>query len=163
MTVAPTQGKSHWIASKPPVLIFDVNETLIDIDPMTPLFKRVFADERVLREWFGHLVMYSMTLAGGCGHPRSEQVRARRCRRGAEARARHGYRPTPKRNEPRRHHDPAGTHGAVPQELDPYDVPADEPATPASYAARTAVEISVEYVAGGVPLPETPPFLGPDC
>jgi 2-haloacid dehalogenase len=46
----------------PSVLIFDVNETLIDIDSMSPLFKRVFGDERVLREWFGHLIMYSMTL-----------------------------------------------------------------------------------------------------
>jgi hypothetical protein len=41
-------------------------------------------------------------------------------------------------------------------------VPADEPATPAGYAARTAVEISVEYVAGGAPLPEMPLFLRPD-
>jgi 2-haloacid dehalogenase len=39
-----------------------VNETLIDIEAMNPLFKRVFGDERVLREWFGQLVMYSMTL-----------------------------------------------------------------------------------------------------
>ena len=29
---------------------------------MTPLFQRVFGDERVLREWLGHLFLYSMTL-----------------------------------------------------------------------------------------------------
>jgi 2-haloacid dehalogenase len=52
---------------RPSVLIFDVNETLLDTESMHPLFKRVFGDERVLREWFGQLVMYSMTLAL-CGH-----------------------------------------------------------------------------------------------
>jgi 2-haloacid dehalogenase len=53
---------AQWIGGKPSVLIFDVNETLLDFESMNPLFKRVFGDERVLREWFGHLIMYSMTL-----------------------------------------------------------------------------------------------------
>jgi 2-haloacid dehalogenase len=44
----------------PSVLVFDVNETLIDIESIAPLFKELFDDERVLREWFGQLVMYSM-------------------------------------------------------------------------------------------------------
>jgi 2-haloacid dehalogenase len=44
----------------PSVLVFDVNETLIDIDSLAPLFGEWFGDERVLREWFGQLVMYSM-------------------------------------------------------------------------------------------------------
>jgi 2-haloacid dehalogenase len=56
------QTSAQWIGGKPSVLIFDVNETLIDFGSMSPLFKRVFGDERVLREWFGHLIMYSMTL-----------------------------------------------------------------------------------------------------
>lgn len=47
---------------RPTVLVFDVNETLIDIDSLTPHFDSVFGDARVLREWFGHLIMYSMTL-----------------------------------------------------------------------------------------------------
>jgi 2-haloacid dehalogenase len=48
------------------VLVFDVNETLIDIESIAPLFGELFGDERVLRDWFGQLVMYSMTatLAG---------------------------------------------------------------------------------------------------
>jgi 2-haloacid dehalogenase len=50
-------------AGKPSVLIFDVNETLIDLESMSPLFERIFGDKRVLREWFGQLIMYSMTLA----------------------------------------------------------------------------------------------------
>ncbi|KIF78451.1 haloacid dehalogenase [Streptomyces sp. 150FB] len=44
------------------MLVFDVNETLIDFESMSPLFERLFGDKRVLREWFGHLVMYSMTV-----------------------------------------------------------------------------------------------------
>jgi hypothetical protein len=73
MTVAPEHGESYsnpmdrrtnaqWIGGKPSVLIFDVNETLIDFESMNPLFKRVFGDERVQREWLGHLILYSMTL-----------------------------------------------------------------------------------------------------
>jgi 2-haloacid dehalogenase len=48
-------------ARTPSVLVFDVNETLIDIDSIAPLFGELFGDRRVLREWFGQLVMYSMT------------------------------------------------------------------------------------------------------
>ena len=54
------------MAAKPLVLVFDVNETLVDIHWIAPLFGELFGDERMLREWFGQLVMYSMTatLAG---------------------------------------------------------------------------------------------------
>jgi 2-haloacid dehalogenase len=50
----------------PSVLVFDVNETLIDIDSMAPLFERIFGDPQAMREWFNQLVLYSMTatLAG---------------------------------------------------------------------------------------------------
>ncbi|AAZ19244.1 probable Haloacid dehalogenase, type II [Psychrobacter arcticus 273-4] len=49
-----------------PILVFDVNETLLDIDTLTPLFTRLFGDENRLREWFAQLVLYSqtMTLSG---------------------------------------------------------------------------------------------------
>jgi 2-haloacid dehalogenase len=47
--------------ANPSVLVFDVNETLLDIDSMAPLFERLFGDPQVLREWFGQLVTYSMT------------------------------------------------------------------------------------------------------
>jgi 2-haloacid dehalogenase len=53
---------AQWNGGKPSVLIFDVNETLIDVESMNPLFKHVFGDESVLREWFGQLILYSMTL-----------------------------------------------------------------------------------------------------
>lgn len=44
----------------PSVLVFDVNETLLDIESMAPLFDRIFGDRGVLREWFNQLVLYSM-------------------------------------------------------------------------------------------------------
>ena len=50
----------------PSTMVFDVNETLLDIEYLMPVFERVFGDRRVLREWFGQLVLYSgaITLAG---------------------------------------------------------------------------------------------------
>lgn len=45
----------------PSILVFDVNETLLDIGSLAPVFGEWFGDERVLREWFAQLVMYSMT------------------------------------------------------------------------------------------------------
>jgi 2-haloacid dehalogenase len=46
----------------PKVLIFDVNETLLDINSLEPLFSRLFGDKHVLREWFAQLVLYSQAL-----------------------------------------------------------------------------------------------------
>jgi 2-haloacid dehalogenase len=50
----------------PSILVFDVNETLIDIDSIAPLFERIFGDKKVLREWFNALILYSdaVTLSG---------------------------------------------------------------------------------------------------
>ncbi|TMS51376.1 HAD family hydrolase [Mycobacterium sp. DBP42] len=47
---------------RPGVLVFDVNETLIDIESLQPHFERMFSDSQVLREWFNQLVMYSMAI-----------------------------------------------------------------------------------------------------
>jgi 2-haloacid dehalogenase len=44
------------------VLVFDVNETLLDIESLNSHFERIFGDAAVLRTWFGELVTYSMTL-----------------------------------------------------------------------------------------------------
>jgi 2-haloacid dehalogenase len=50
----------------PSICVFDVNETLLDIESITPLFQRLFGDRKVLREWFGQLILYSdaITLSG---------------------------------------------------------------------------------------------------
>ncbi|RMJ03848.1 Haloacetate dehalogenase H-2 [Marinobacter litoralis] len=49
-----------------PIIVFDVNETLLDITTLEPLFERMFGDSGILREWFAQLVLYSqtMTLSG---------------------------------------------------------------------------------------------------
>jgi 2-haloacid dehalogenase len=57
-----TEDGSEWLGDEPAVLVFDVNETLIDVNSLNFLFERIFNDQRVMREWLGHLVMYSMTI-----------------------------------------------------------------------------------------------------
>src|SRR5262245_16721451 len=54
------------IAVVPSICVFDVNETLLDIECIAPLFQRLFGDSKVLREWFGQLILYSnvITLSG---------------------------------------------------------------------------------------------------
>lgn len=47
---------------RPGVIVFDVNEKLIDIGSLHPIFDRVFGSEKRMREWFSQVVMYSMTL-----------------------------------------------------------------------------------------------------
>jgi 2-haloacid dehalogenase len=50
----------------PSICMFDVNETLLDIEFIAPLFERLFGDSRIMREWFGELILYSeaITLSG---------------------------------------------------------------------------------------------------
>ena len=43
-------------------IVFDVNETLLDISTLEPFFKRVFGNAAVLREWFAELILYSQTV-----------------------------------------------------------------------------------------------------
>jgi 2-haloacid dehalogenase len=60
-SAAAGSAESWPLPAQPSVLVFDVNETLIDFESMTPLFERVLGDPRAMREWLGHLIMYSMT------------------------------------------------------------------------------------------------------
>lgn len=56
-----------------PIIVFDVNETLLDITTLEPLFERIFNDKAVLREWFAQLVLYSQTMTlSGLYQPFSE-------------------------------------------------------------------------------------------
>ena len=48
--------------TRPPTLIFDVNETLLDIDVLVPLFDRLFAGKATMRDWFAQLILYSEAL-----------------------------------------------------------------------------------------------------
>jgi len=42
-----------------PLIVFDVNETLLDLANVAPVFERIFGDESVLRLWFADLILYS--------------------------------------------------------------------------------------------------------
>lgn len=50
----------------PRILVFDVNETLLDLGALEPHFERVFGDKAVLREWFNQVIQFAeaLTLAG---------------------------------------------------------------------------------------------------
>ena len=50
----------------PRVIVFDVNETLLDVEALKPHFARAFGDELVMREWFSTVLLYSevASLAG---------------------------------------------------------------------------------------------------
>jgi 2-haloacid dehalogenase len=52
--------------SEQPIIVFDVNETLLDLDALHPTFDRIFGDPAALRLWFANLITYSeaLTLAG---------------------------------------------------------------------------------------------------
>lgn len=58
-TLKETDAKSF---KSPSILVFDVNETLLDITTLEPLFERVFGDAAVMREWFAQLILYSQAL-----------------------------------------------------------------------------------------------------
>jgi 2-haloacid dehalogenase len=54
------------VPAAPSIFVFDVNETLLDIEFLKPIFERVFGDRETLREWFNQLILYSnaITLSG---------------------------------------------------------------------------------------------------
>jgi 2-haloacid dehalogenase len=49
-----------------PLIVFDVNETLLDLETVEPVFQRIFGDRDAMRLWFANLILYSeaLTLAG---------------------------------------------------------------------------------------------------
>src|SRR5262252_1224952 len=64
-----TEGREdQTVLSEPgrPVIVFDVNETLLNLDALRPTFDRIFNDPAAMRLWFAGLITYSeaLTLAG---------------------------------------------------------------------------------------------------
>ena len=56
--------------AKLPLIVFDVNETLLDLETMDPIFARIFGDRSAMRLWFANLIMYSAALTvAGCYVP----------------------------------------------------------------------------------------------
>src|SRR5580698_3318730 len=49
-----------------PLIVFDVNETLLDLETMEPTFQRIFGEKSAMRLWFADLILYSaaLTVAG---------------------------------------------------------------------------------------------------
>ena len=49
-----------------PIVVFDVNETLLNLDALRPTFDRIFNDPAAMRLWFANLITYSeaLTLSG---------------------------------------------------------------------------------------------------
>jgi len=53
-----------------PLVVFDVNETLLDLLTMEPTFERIFGDKGAMRLWFASFIMYSAALTvAGCYVP----------------------------------------------------------------------------------------------
>ena len=59
--VSKDQGRPA--AQGKPVLVFDVNETLLDIDVLNPIFDRIFGVPGRMREWFAQLILYSQSIS----------------------------------------------------------------------------------------------------
>ena len=54
----------------PPLVVFDVNETLLDLQTMQPTFERIFGEKSAMRLWFANLILYSAALTvAGCYVP----------------------------------------------------------------------------------------------
>ena len=53
-------------STRPSVIVFDVNETLLDLEALAPLFARLFGQAATMREWFAQTILYAeaVTLAG---------------------------------------------------------------------------------------------------
>jgi 2-haloacid dehalogenase len=45
-----------------PLIVFDVNETLLDLETMAPTFERIFDDKTAMRLWFANFILYSAAL-----------------------------------------------------------------------------------------------------
>ena len=45
-----------------PLIVFDVNETLLDLQTLEPTFERIFGRKSDMRLWFSNLVLYSLAL-----------------------------------------------------------------------------------------------------
>jgi len=53
-----------------PLIVFDVNETLLDLATMEPTFERIFGGKGAMRLWLANLIMYSAALTvAGCYVP----------------------------------------------------------------------------------------------
>jgi 2-haloacid dehalogenase len=57
----PTLVWAQTLDGAPSVLVFDVGESLLDLEALRPFFQRAFGDGAVVDEWFGETILYSET------------------------------------------------------------------------------------------------------
>jgi 2-haloacid dehalogenase len=50
------------MTAKKPLVVFDVNETLLDLESVSPVFERIFGEKLAMRLWFADLILYSEAL-----------------------------------------------------------------------------------------------------
>ena len=55
----PRVVRAQALDRLPSVLVFDVAETLLDLQALRPLFQRVFGDGDLIDQWFGETILYS--------------------------------------------------------------------------------------------------------
>jgi 2-haloacid dehalogenase len=55
----PPLVRAQALDRPPSVLIFDVAESLLDLQALRPLFQRIFGDGAMVDEWFGETILYS--------------------------------------------------------------------------------------------------------
>jgi hypothetical protein len=56
--VSPTQLQAQALDRPPKVLVFDVAESLLDLQALRPQFQRMFGDGAIVDEWFGETILY---------------------------------------------------------------------------------------------------------
>ena len=59
--LSPTSVHAQKLDRPPSILVFDVAESLFDLQMLRPLFQRVFGDEAMVDKWFGETILYSET------------------------------------------------------------------------------------------------------
>ena len=59
-------GSQVGATARQRIMVFDVNETLLDVGALAPQFQRTFGNGGVAQEWFSNVVLYSQvaTIAG---------------------------------------------------------------------------------------------------
>lgn len=55
----PPLVRAQALDRPPNVLVFDVTESLLDLQALRPLFQRIFGDGAMVDEWFGETILYS--------------------------------------------------------------------------------------------------------
>jgi 2-haloacid dehalogenase len=56
---SPALARAQALDRAPSVLVFDIAESLLDLQVLRPFFQRIFGDDGVADDWFGETILYS--------------------------------------------------------------------------------------------------------